>query len=131
DFFDVSRLGAVTTKGVSSVPWKGNAAPRIAETASGMLNSIGLQNPGVEAFCARDLKWLAQQDVPVIVNVCGHASHEYREVIERLEDEDAVSAYELNISCPNVDAGGMAFGTDCASAATIVALCRAATSRPL
>lgn len=130
-FFDIARLGAVTTKGVSAVPWSGNAAPRIAETASGMLNSIGLQNPGVESFRSSQLAWLAEQDVPVIVNVCGHSAHEYREVIERLEDETAVSAYELNISCPNVDAGGMAFGTDCASAAEIVRHCRAATSRPL
>jgi dihydroorotate dehydrogenase (NAD+) catalytic subunit len=104
---------------------------RIAETASGMLNSIGLQNPGVEAFCAGDLPWLATQAVPVIVNVSGHSVDEYVSVIQRLECEAAVSAYEVNISCPNVDCGGMAFGTDPAAAAEVTAACRAATSRPL
>lgn len=131
DFVDLSRLGALTTKGVSPVPWEGNPGPRIAETPSGMLNSIGLQNPGVEAFCTDQLAWLSEQDVPVIVNVCGHAEHEYREVIERLEEESAVDAYEVNISCPNVDAGGLTFGTDPQAAASVVKLCREATSRPL
>ena len=97
DFYDLKTLGAVTTKGVSRDPWAGNDSPRIAETPSGMLNSIGLQNPGVEAFCAGPLNWLAQQDVPVIVNVSGHSLEEYVAVIERLEDEPAVSAYEVNI----------------------------------
>jgi dihydroorotate dehydrogenase (NAD+) catalytic subunit len=127
----LSRLGAVTTKGVSLAPWAGNPAPRIAETASGMLNSIGLQNPGVEAFCQNDLAWLAEQGVPVIVNVCGHSLEEYARVIERLEQEAAVSAYEVNISCPNVDCGGMAFGTDPKLAAQVTAQCRQATRRPL
>jgi dihydroorotate dehydrogenase (NAD+) catalytic subunit len=127
----LGALGAVTTKGVSALPWTGNETPRLAETASGMLNSIGLQNAGVEAFCAGDLAWLAGQDVPVIVNVCGHALDEYVPVIERLECEPAVSAYELNISCPNVDAGGMAFGVDPALAHEIVSRCRRATKRPL
>lgn len=133
DFVDLSRLGAIVTKGVSPVPWAGNESPRIAETESGMLNSIGLQNPGVEAFCSRDLVWLTQHAprTPVIVNVCGHAAHDYVAVIERLEREPGVSAYELNISCPNVDAGGMAFGTDCSAAADVVARCRTATTRPL
>ena len=131
DFVDLASLGALTTKGVSPKPWKGNATPRIAETPSGMLNSIGLQNPGVEAFCAHELPWLATIDVPVIVNVSGHAVGEYVEVIERLESEEAVDAYEVNISCPNVDAGGMTFGTDPALAAEVTAACRAATSRPL
>ncbi len=131
DFFDISRLGAVTTKGVSLKPWEGNDTPRMAETASGMLNSIGLQNPGVEAFCAETLPWLAEQDVPVIVNVSGHSIPEYAQVIARLEDEEAVDAYEVNISCPNVDAGGMTFGCDPALAASVVEGCREATKRPL
>lgn len=133
DFVDLSRLGAIVTKGVSLEAWAGNASPRIAETASGMLNSIGLQNPGVEAFIAKDLTWLAQHapTTPVIVNVSGHTIEEYVSVIERLERESTVAAYEVNISCPNVDAGGMAFGTDCLSAAQVTAACRAATQRTL
>jgi len=131
DFVDLSRLGAVVTKGVSMKPWAGNASPRIAETASGMLNSIGLQNPGVEAFCAKDLPWLATQDVPVIVNVSGHSLAEYVAVAERLDSESAVDALEVNISCPNVDEGGMAFGTDCTSAADVTRAVRAVTSKTL
>lgn len=133
DFIDLSRLGAVVTKGVSLNAWPGNSSPRIAETASGMLNSIGLQNPGVEAFCAKDLVWLAASapDTPVIVNVSGHSIAEYAAVVERLEREPGVAAYELNISCPNVDAGGMAFGTECAAAAEVVSACRPLTKRPL
>lgn len=133
DFVDLERLGAVVTKGVSLEPWAGNASPRIAETASGMLNSIGLQNPGVETFVARDLAWLSANApaAPVIVNVSGHSLPEYAAVIERLESEPAVAGYELNISCPNVDAGGMAFGTDCVAAASVVAACRPLTQRPL
>jgi dihydroorotate dehydrogenase (NAD+) catalytic subunit len=131
DFVDLSRLGAVVTKGVSYEPWVGNESPRIAETASGMLNSIGLENPGVQAFCAKDLAWLATQDVPVIVNVSGHSVEEYVRVVERLETEPVVSAYEVNISCPNVDEGGMAFGTACAPAAAVTHAVRAATRRPV
>lgn len=133
DFIDLSRLGGIVTKGVSLTPWAGNPSPRIAETASGMLNSIGLQNPGVEAFIERDLAWLARNapSAPVIVNVSGHSVEEYVGVIVRLEDEPHVAAYEVNISCPNVDEGGMAFGTDCASAAAVTAACRAVTDRTL
>ncbi len=131
DFFDITCLGAVTTKGVSAVPWEGNDSPRIAETPSGMLNSIGLQNPGVEAFCKGDLAWLAQRDVPVIVNVAGHSLSDYAQVIERLEDESCVDAYELNISCPNVDCGGMTFGVDPAATREVVESCRKLTKRPL
>lgn len=131
DFVDISKLGAVTTKGVSRDEWKGNASPRIAETPSGMLNSIGLQNPGVEAFIEKDLSWLAEQGVPVIVNVSGHSFGEYAEVIKRLEDEPAVDAYEVNISCPNVDAGGIAFGCLPDSVASVVSACRRVTGRPL
>lgn len=131
DFLDVSRLGAVTTKGVSPVPWQGNATPRIAEAPAGMLNSIGLQNPGVEEFCARQLPWLAEQDTAVIVNVSGHTLDEYVRVVERLEGESCVDAYEVNISCPNVDAGGMTFGTDPEQAALVTSTLRALTKRPL
>lgn len=133
DFVDIGRLGAVVTKGVSLEAWHGNASPRIAETASGMLNSIGLQNPGVEKFIERDLAWLRENapDTPVIVNVSGHSVAEYTSVVERLEREEGVSAYELNISCPNVDAGGLAFGTSCAAAAEVVDACRPVTDRPL
>lgn len=130
-FYDVSVLGALTTKGVSQTPWKGNASPRIAETPSGMLNSIGLQNPGVEAFMANDLAWLAHQQVPVIVNVSGHSLHEYVAVIEHLEQSDVPKAYEINISCPNVDCGGLTFGTDPAQVEAVVAACRQATNKPL
>lgn len=131
DFFDVSRLGAITTKGVSPRSWAGNDAPRIAETASGMLNSIGLQNPGVEAFCEQQLPWLERQDTSVIVNVSGHSLEEYVEVVERLDDELSIDAFEINISCPNVDAGGMAFGTDPALAAEVTSTLRARTKKPL
>ncbi len=133
DFVDLSRLGAIVTKGVSLQPWGGNPSPRIAETASGMLNSIGLQNPGVEAFVAKDLAWLAGNApaTPVVVNVSGHTAEEYAAVIRRLEREAGVAAYEVNISCPNVDAGGMAFGTECGAAARVTAACREETDRPL
>jgi dihydroorotate dehydrogenase (NAD+) catalytic subunit len=127
----LSVLGALTTKGVSLEAWSGSSGVRIAETASGLLNSIGLQNPGVEAFCASDLAWLATQSVPVIVNVCGRSASEYAQVISRLEREQAVAAYEVNISCPNVDCGGMSFGTSASAAAELTAQCRAATQRPL
>jgi dihydroorotate dehydrogenase (NAD+) catalytic subunit len=131
DFVDLSRLGAVVTKGVSLEPRAGNDSPRIAETPSGMLNAIGLQNPGVEAFCADDLAWLATRGVPVIVNVSGHSVEEYAAVAERLDAEPAVSALEVNISCPNVDAGGMAFGTSCPAAAQVVRGVRDVTTKTL
>lgn len=131
DFVDVASLGAVTTKGVSLNGWEGNDSPRIAETPSGMLNSIGLQNPGVAHLMERDLPWLAQAGARTIVNVSGHSFREYVDVIEALEESDAVDAYEVNISCPNVDAGGMTIGTDPNSVEEVVGLCRAATKRPL
>lgn len=131
DFIDVSALGAVTTKGVSLHGWAGNDAPRIAETPSGMLNSIGLQNPGVEVLMQRDLPWLKEQNATVIVNVSGHSIEEYAAVVEALESSPHVDAYEINISCPNVDNGGMAFGTDSAMAARVVEACRCRTRRPL
>ncbi|GAB4273802.1 MAG: dihydroorotate dehydrogenase [Coriobacteriia bacterium] len=129
-FVDLSRLGAVVTKGVSAEPWPGSPGVRTAETASGMLNSIGLQNPGVDAFCGRDMPWLAALGVPVIVNVAGHSVEEYVRVIERLETEP-VDAYEINVSCPNVDEGGMAFGVSREGVSSVTAACRAATARPL
>ena len=131
DFVEVGALGAVTTKGVSLNGWAGNDAPRIAETPSGMLNSIGLQNPGVEVLKQRDLPWLRQQNATVIVNVSGHSLEEYAAVVDALEASNDVDAYELNISCPNVDCGGMTFGTDPAMASSVVAECRKRTNRPL
>lgn len=115
DFVDVSALGAVTTKGVSLNGWEGNASPRIAETPSGMLNSIGLQNPGVSHLIEHELPWLREVGARAIVNVSGHSFDEYVQVIEALDDTELVDAYEINISCPNVDAGGMTIGTDPAS----------------
>jgi dihydroorotate dehydrogenase (NAD+) catalytic subunit len=131
DFVPVDELGAVTTKGVSLHGWEGNASPRIAETPSGMLNSIGLQNPGVQVMKDDYLAWLAPHDVPVIVNVSGHSMQEYVDVIEALDDDDRVDAYEINISCPNVDAGGMTFGTHVPSVEKVVGACRAATNKPM
>ncbi len=110
EFVDLNRLGAVVTKGVASVPWPGNPTPRIAETWGGMLNAIGLQNPGIDVFAKRDLPFLEQYDTKVIVNVCGHTTEEYCEVVERLGEEKRVDLLEINISCPNVKEGGIAFG---------------------
>ncbi|MCQ2505642.1 MAG: dihydroorotate dehydrogenase [Lachnospiraceae bacterium] len=112
EYMDLNCLGAIVTKGVASVPWQGNNTPRIAETASGMLNAVGLQNPGVDLFVNRDLKELTKYDTNVIVNVCGHTTEEYLEVIERLNSEDIIKMFEINISCPNVKEGGVAFGTN-------------------
>ena len=109
DFVNLSELGAVVTKGVSNVPWIGNDTPRIAETKSGMLNAVGLQNPGVDLFLERDIPYLKKYDTKIIVNVCGKTTEEYCEVVERLSDAP-VDLLEINISCPNVKAGGIAFG---------------------
>ncbi len=111
EFVDLNILGALTTKGVSNIPWPGNPTPRIAEVYGGMLNAIGLQNPGVEVFCDRDLPFLRKYDTKIIVNVCGKTVADYCEVVERLSDED-VDMLEINISCPNVKEGGIAFGQD-------------------
>ncbi|MCR5822912.1 MAG: dihydroorotate dehydrogenase [Lachnospiraceae bacterium] len=111
DIVDLNRLGAVTTKGVANVPWEGNPTPRVAETYGGMLNAIGLQNPGIDLFLERDIPFLKKYDTKIIVNVCGHAAEEYVEVVERLQNS-SVDALEINISCPNVKQGGIAFGTD-------------------
>lgn len=110
-FTDLNRLGAVTTKGVASVPWQGNPTPRVAEVYGGMLNAVGLQNPGIELFCKRDIPFLKQYDTKIIVNVCGHSTEEYVEVVRRLAEEP-VDMLEINISCPNVKEGGIAFGQD-------------------
>ena len=108
----LSGLGAVTTKGVAITPWAGNPVPRIAETPSGMMNAIGLQNPGIDTFIDRDLKFLENYDTRVVVNVCGHSEEEYLAVVERLAAEPRVDMLEINISCPNVKEGGIAFGQD-------------------
>ena len=109
EFVDLHRLGAVTTKGVANVPWAGNPTPRIAETHSGMLNAIGLQNPGIDVLIDRDLPYLRERNARIIVNVCGRSQEDYVEVVERLAEED-IDMLEINISCPNVKAGGIAFG---------------------
>lgn len=111
EFVDINKLGAVTTKGVANLPWQGNPTPRIAETYGGMMNAVGLQNPGIEEFIKTDLKFLKDKDTKVIVNVCGHSVKDYVEVVERLSDED-VDLLEINVSCPNVKEGGIAFGVD-------------------
>ena len=111
EFVDLSRLGAVVTKGVANHPWLGNPTPRIAEVTGGMLNAIGLQNPGIDVFCERDIPFLKQYDTKIIVNVCGKTTEDYLEVVERLADEP-VDLLEINISCPNVKEGGIAFGQD-------------------
>ena len=109
EFYDLGALGAVVTKGVANVPWPGNPTPRIAETASGMLNAIGLQNPGIDVFIKRDLPFLRQFDTKIIVNVCGKTIADYCEVVEKLSDQ-SVDMLEINVSCPNVKEGGIAFG---------------------
>ena len=110
DFVDLNKLGAVVTKGVANVPWPGNPTPRVAETYGGMLNAIGLQNPGVDVFIERDLAFLKNYDTKVIVNVCGKSVEDYIEVVEKLGDQDNVAMLEINVSCPNVKEGAIAFG---------------------
>ena len=109
EFVDLNRLGAVVTKGVANVPWPGNPTPRVAETYGGMLNAIGLQNPGIEVFCERDIPFLKQYDTKIIVNVCGKSVEDYCEVVEKLGDQP-VDMLEINVSCPNVKEGAIAFG---------------------
>ena len=110
DFVDLNKLGAVVTKGVANVPWPGNPVPRVAEVYGGMLNAIGLQNPGIDVFVERDLEFLKKYDTKVIVNVCGKSVEDYLEVVERLGDEKRVDMLEVNVSCPNVKEGAIAFG---------------------
>jgi dihydroorotate dehydrogenase (NAD+) catalytic subunit len=130
-FFTPELWGAVVTKGVSVNPWDGNPPPRVSETPSGMLNAIGLQNPGVERFISEALPFLRQYRTPVIVNIVGKTISEYVNVVERLNDCPEVSGYELNISCPNVKEGGLAFGADPQTAGTVTAAVRSVTKRPL
>lgn len=111
EFVDLNKLGAVVTKGVASIPWEGNPTPRIAETYGGMLNAVGLQNPGIDVFVERDIPFLTQYDTKIIVNVCGRTTEDYCKVVERLSDQP-VDMLEINISCPNVKEGGIAFGQD-------------------
>lgn len=111
EFVDLSKLGAVTTKGVANVPWPGNPTPRIAETYGGMMNAIGLQNPGIDTFIERDIPFLKTKDTKIIVNVCGKTTEDYLDVVERLGD-CPVDLLEINVSCPNVKEGGIAFGQD-------------------
>lgn len=131
DLCPPERLGAVVSKGLSPAPRAGNPTPRIVETAAGMINAIGLQNIGVEAFCRDAAPELARRGATVIVNVFGERPDAYREVIERCEQVESVAGYELNVSCPNVDHGGMEFGHDPKPLAALTALCRGATKRPL
>ena len=111
EFVDLNRLGAVVTKGVANIPWPGNPTPRVAEVYGGMLNAVGLQNPGIDVFCNRDIPFLKNYDTKIIVNVCGKSTADYLEVVERLADEP-IDMMEINISCPNVKEGGIAFGQD-------------------
>jgi len=130
DFVDLNKLGAVTTKGVANKPWAGNPTPRVVETKSGMLNAIGLQNPGIDTFIQRDLKFLSDYDTRIIVNVCGHSEEEYVDVVERLADTDA-DLLEINISCPNVKEGGIAFGQDPKQAEAITRAVKAKAKQPI
>ncbi len=131
EFVDINRLGAVVTKGVSLTPWEGNPTPRVAETPSGMLNAIGLQNPGIDVFCSRDLKFLEKYDTKVIVNVCGKTEEEYVEVVRRLSEQDRVDMLEINVSCPNVREGAIAFGQDESALLSITKKVKDASKKPI
>ena len=131
EFVDLNHLGAVVTKGVANVPWPGNPTPRVAETTGGMLNAIGLQNPGIDLFSKRDLPFLERYDTKVIVNVCGHSTEEYLDVVERLADEPRVDMLEINISCPNVKEGGIAFGQDPKAVEAITKAVKAKAKQPI
>ena len=130
EFVDLNRLGAVTTKGAANVPWAGNPTPRVAETYGGMMNAVGLQNPGIDVFCERDIPFLRQYDTRIIVNVCGRSVEDYCEVVERLADED-VDMLEINISCPNVKEGGIAFGQDPRAAEEITKAVKKYAAQPV
>jgi dihydroorotate dehydrogenase (NAD+) catalytic subunit len=127
DLVDLSRLGAIVVKGISSEPWEGNAAPRMVEVTAGLVNAIGLQNPGVDGFVRQYMPFLRKHDVPVIVNIWGRNIEEYVAVASRLDAVDGVAGLELNISCPNIKEGGIAFGTDHAMAERVISAVRAAT----
>ena len=130
DFVDLSVLGAVTTKGVANVPWEGNPTPRIAETDCGMMNAVGLQNPGIDTFLSRDLPFLAKQDTKIIVNVCGRSKEDYVDVVEKLADSPA-DLLEINVSCPNVKEGGIAFGPDPKALYDITTAVKKAAKQPI
>ena len=130
EYVDLNRLGAVTTKGVANVPWAGNPTPRVAEVYGGIMNAIGLQNPGVDVFCERDIPFLRKYDTKIIVNVCGHAPEEYLAVVERLADEP-IDMMEINISCPNVNAGFLAFGQDARNVETLTAQIKKLAKQPV
>ncbi|MDD2959236.1 MAG: dihydroorotate dehydrogenase [Lachnospiraceae bacterium] len=130
EFVDLNRLGAVVTKGVANVPWPGNPTPRIAETCGGMMNAIGLQNPGIQVLCERDLPFLQQYDTKVVVNVCGKSTEDYCEVVERLAREP-VDLLEINISCPNVKEGGIAFGQNPKAVEAITAEIKKRAKQPV
>ena len=130
EYVDLNRLGAVTTKGVANVPWPGNPTPRIAETYGGMINAIGLQNPGIDVFCERDIPFLKKYDTKIIVNVCGKSERDYVEVVERLAGEP-VDMLEINISCPNVKEGGIAFGQNAANIEHITKAIKKVAKQPV
>lgn len=130
EYVDLNRLGAVVTKGVANVPWPGNPTPRIAETYGGMINAIGLQNPGIDVFAERDIPFLQKYDTKIIVNVCGRTEEDYIEVVERLADQP-VDMLEINISCPNVKEGGIAFGQDPKAVEKITAACKKHAKQPV
>ncbi|MCR5624607.1 MAG: dihydroorotate dehydrogenase [Lachnospiraceae bacterium] len=130
EFTDLNKLGAVTTKGVAIVPWAGNPTPRVVETASGMLNAIGLQNPGADVFIERDLKFLEEYDTNIIANLCGHSEDEYLAIVEKM-NETSVQMFEINISCPNVKSGGIAFGTDPKMVEQITGKIKAIAKKPV
>lgn len=130
DFVNLNKIGAVTTKGVANVPWPGNPTPRIAETYGGMMNAVGLQNPGIDLFCKRDIPFLKQYDTKIIVNVCGRSTEDYCEVVERLADEP-VDMLEINISCPNVKEGGIAFGQNPQAAEAITKAVKKYAKQPV
>ncbi len=131
DFVDLNRLGAVVTKGVANVPWPGNPVPRVAEVYGGMLNAIGLQNPGIDVFVDRDLKFLEDYDTKVIVNVCGKSVEDYLEVVERLGDEKRVDMLEINVSCPNVKEGAIAFGQNKDALSDITSRIKKISKKPI
>ena len=130
EFVDLNRLGAVVTKGVANVPWEGNPTPRVAEVYGGMLNAIGLQNPGIDLFIERDIPFLKKYDTRIVVNVCGHTTSEYIEVVDRLADQP-VDLLEINISCPNVKEGGIAFGQDPKAVEAITKAVKAKAKQPI
>lgn len=130
EFVDLNRLGAVTTKGVANVPWTGNPTPRVAETYGGMMNAVGLQNPGIDLFCERDIPFLKKYDTKIIVNVCGRSKEDYCEVVERLADEP-IDMLEINISCPNVKEGGIAFGQNAKAAEDITKAVKKYAKQPV